>query len=703
LKSGDFLRVVQISETLGGDRVTLRRYPLRRTKYLAPQFSPKLNELFMHLRVDPTDPRKNGLVSMTPDNILRKRDCTITDMAYEKLNFRNLSRPLPSHLTTNEEVFQWFYSESRLFCRWINIIYLENGKDTWAGEVRRVSGKEVIASRTIPAATNGSTPALRRSPWIEIVNDTAEKVPQCKRCQRYTFGDVFCGIGGASQGASDAGLTVFMDVDNDENCIEGYRENFEDSGAIALQLDADCLPTIMDRKNFGVHILHLSCPCQYWSPCHPWVRRSYLTCYGTLAGKNDQENVEALLTVGPIVETLQPRIVTLEQTSGLIRQRKHRQYWRNLVNQLLEAGYNVRYTVSQFFEFGLPASRRRLLVVAAKCGTPLPPFPEPTHGVPGSGLKPLVSVHEALRPLAEVEPDDDWHQPDKLRKFPKHMTPYDPKTRLARCITTDGGEDNCHFSGTRNFTVREQALLQGFPTHFRFSGSTTAALRQVGNAFPPTFCSKLFLLCAQTLEAFDHGFINADEEISDLYDTLTAKGVDFEDPPEATRDLFNGRRRSKSKFLYLNRLEKSKISHRKIPMWGRIPVIHSDASVESGTAVGRAPRVVPNFGAGGGSARAASASGTTGSCSRRSASATTPGRARGRVSPTSAEGTRVNGSTTGSPDSGARAGMKRESEEEKSDQGGERRIKSAFRKDWDRYEKRENFWNGFKGELIELD
>lgn len=157
-------------------------------------------------------------------------------------------------------------------------------------------------------------------------------------------------------------------------------------------------------------------------------------------------------------------------------------------------------------------------------GIPLPPFPKPTHGPPGSGLKPFVTVYDALEPLRQRAPGfrDKYHDPRAMKSYSRPA--HDPKKLLVNCITTDGG-DNFHFSGSRKNTAREVGIFQTFPTSFKWQGSHTAAMECAGNAVPPKAVEPIYLNCAATLEAFWHGLINAEEDIDDLYETLEGGGV----------------------------------------------------------------------------------------------------------------------------------------------------------------------------------
>jgi DNA (cytosine-5)-methyltransferase 1 len=59
-----------------------------------------------------------------------------------------------------------------------------------------------------------------------------------------------------------------------------------------------------------------------------------------------------------------------------------------------------------------------------------------------------------------------------------------------------------HPEQDRALSVREAALLQGFPPDYWFSGSLDQRFRQIGNAVPPTFAS--YLACHIVGELLSH-------------------------------------------------------------------------------------------------------------------------------------------------------------------------------------------------------
>jgi DNA (cytosine-5)-methyltransferase 1 len=90
-----------------------------------------------------------------------------------------------------------------------------------------------------------------------------------------------------------------------------------------------------------------------------------LTVYSTRNGQNDQANYEVIFTVGPILKEVQPRIATLEQTFGLYTHEQHKDVFWSLLQDISEAGYDLRWKIQDLSEYGLVQQRKRLLIIAA--------------------------------------------------------------------------------------------------------------------------------------------------------------------------------------------------------------------------------------------------------------------------------------------------------------------------------------------------
>lgn len=167
------------------------------------------------------------------------------------------------------------------------------------------------------------------------------------RSRRYTFGDCFCGAGGMSRGAVSAGLRIAWGFDFDIKACRTYASNF--FGTAVYNVWANEFAAASGY--YQVDICHLSPPCQYFSPAH------------THQGKNDEMNTASLFAISKLLEKAKPRVVTLEQTPGLIR--RHPIYFNAVVNMLTSLAFSVRWKIINCADFGLPQRRIRLFIIAS--------------------------------------------------------------------------------------------------------------------------------------------------------------------------------------------------------------------------------------------------------------------------------------------------------------------------------------------------
>jgi DNA (cytosine-5)-methyltransferase 1 len=135
-------------------------------------------------------------------------------------------------------------------------------------------------------------------------------------------------------------------------------------------------------------------------------------------------------------------------------------------------------------------------------------MPIPTHSDnEEDGLKPFVTVNQTLSKIPHNAPD---HDPERFRFADgRSMRPWNGDKILPRTMTTSGGQ-NYHPSGTRDFTLREYACLQGFPPNHVFLGC--GVKKQIGNAVPPCVAKVLFGSIKRDLDEAD-GIVEDHESI----------------------------------------------------------------------------------------------------------------------------------------------------------------------------------------------
>ncbi|RFU77371.1 dna cytosine-5--methyltransferase [Trichoderma arundinaceum] len=472
----DFVQIRVIAQDGRWGDCKIRGVPFVRTRRLQGQLPKKTNELCMVLHIQR---REDGeelpaiLVDVPPIFIIGKRTLVITNAAYPEHSCS--IGELGAH--ARGEVTQQRLAElhGELVCRWKFIIYF-----TMRRQSRETEPEEEVLERIRPDAVplqqyrvseetlrnqwrggrikGGSWP-LDEPRIIDLEEqafpgDTSSRKRRRRMGQKYTFFDSFSGAGGVSRGAQSSGFKVQFAVD--KMSISDFIQDSKD-------------------RQMRVDVLHLSPPCQFFSPAH------------TQESVHDDDNIFALFGCNQLIRKLRPRIITLEQTFG-IRFERHRKYLTALIGDYTQFGYSVRWKVVRLCTWGSAQDRKRLIILAAGPGEKLPPFPQPTHSKNGvGGLEPFTTLYRAI---SSIRVGDDLHNLDSVKRFNPPRAPLDPD-KLAGTITT-GARDVYHPDGTRELTIRECASIQGFPKSHKFIGTTTSIRRQIGNAFPPNTVEVLY-------------------------------------------------------------------------------------------------------------------------------------------------------------------------------------------------------------------
>ena len=257
----------------------------------------------------------------------------------------------------------------------------------------------------------------------------------------------------------------------------------------------------------------LFCGC---APCQPFTKQN--TTHPDAA---DDDRVPLLLRFADLVEACLPDLVFVENVPGLQYFDSSSQPFGCFLSRLAVCRYHVDFQSIPLMKYGVPQSRRRLVLVASRLGEiKLPPE---THG-PGtpnhdyetvrtwiehlppicSGEEhPTVPNHRAAGLSAlnakriEATPEGGGHRdwPDELKlACHKDFTGYTdvygrmswdaPASGLTtRCISYSNGRFG-HPEQDRAISVREAACLQTFPDEFAFEGALNSMARQIGNAVP---------------------------------------------------------------------------------------------------------------------------------------------------------------------------------------------------------------------------
>lgn len=318
--------------------------------------------------------------------------------------------------------------------------------------------------------------------------------------------DLFCGAGGLTRGLIDAGVRVVAGVDLDDACKHPYETN---NGSTFHAIDVAALKASDLNSWFGDAQVRVLAGC---APCQPFS--SYSQRYETIG----TERWGLLHHFARLVREIDPDIVTMENVPTVT---KH-SVFDDFVATLKEQGYEVWFKVIDCAAYGLPQRRRRTVLLASRFGNielkapsksktrtvadALKGLPVLRHGSSNEG-DPLHAAsglsHLNYERIKVSKPGGTW------RDWPKHLVANCHKKETGKTypgvygrmkwnepaptLTTQffgfGNGRFGHPSQARGLSLREGAILQGFPENYSFVPKGEAVQfkvlgRLIGNAVP---------------------------------------------------------------------------------------------------------------------------------------------------------------------------------------------------------------------------
>ncbi|KAF7907450.1 uncharacterized protein EAF01_005036 [Botrytis porri] len=499
LKNGTFLKIKTIVKNLASDEISIRGWKLVRTRdpMLGGIVGKKRNELAFIHEVDRDDKRdvwEQSVHTIRVDEVLKIRRLICMNRLLPECRYDKDDIPVEIQSKEESEILKYIEEEMVLVARIVFVARYPNAEARVRKGVLvdrpRESG--ILRSLQKKECTEGYFIDLdeKKRGWRgETILGGSGNLDNGGNgfsfTSQYTYGDGYCGAGGMTRGAASAGLKIKWGFDFNPHAGETWQKNFPSAKFHLLPVNEfAALPD--PHKKLWVDILHLSPPCQVFSPIH------------TCPGRNDEMNYAALFGVMAAIEKARPRIVTLEQTFGILHP-KHKDAFNGLIACFTNLGFDVSWKVVRLQGYGTPSRRSRLIILASCPGEPLPHMPQYTHHDPHLLLPsqtPYLTPNDVLSTIPRNAPN---HDPSSERLHRTTYTPWNGNT-ICRAILTSGAGVGLP-NGTRGMTNRELAALQGFPLNHVFYGFEIK--KQVGNAVPPIFGRRLLESVRRQLERRD--------------------------------------------------------------------------------------------------------------------------------------------------------------------------------------------------------
>lgn len=322
--------------------------------------------------------------------------------------------------------------------------------------------------------------------------------------------DLFCGAGGLTHGLIQGGIQVVSGIDIDSHCRFPYESN--NNNATFIEKDICNLSSVDLPTLFGNANLRLVAGC---APCQPFSNYSRKG----REHRNDRK-WELIKEFSRLVCEIQPEFVTMENVAQLLDHTVFNDFLADLQRQ----GYFTWHNVVNCAQYGIPQTRKRLVLLASRLG-PIELISPVMYGgttrtvreaiahlptLLAGSRDPMDALHTAsalsdlnLRRVRASKPGGTWRDWDsgliaQCHRRDSGQTYSSVYGRMewdapAPTITTQcfgfGNGRFGHPEQDRAISLREAAILQTFPDTYQFlapgeSVSFSKLGRLIGNAVP---------------------------------------------------------------------------------------------------------------------------------------------------------------------------------------------------------------------------
>ena len=299
---------------------------------------------------------------------------------------------------------------------------------------------------------------------------------------------LFSGCGGADLGLT-GGFTylgkkykklpfnIIHASDIDSKAVNTYNANFNHK---ALVEDISKLKFSNEKCDLVIG----GFPCQPFSTVNP-------------TKKPDLKESQLFWEMAKVIKTVRPKVLVAENVKGFYRL-KGGYYFDLACKEFERLGYRIFHSLLNSSHFGIPQKRERIIIIGVHKSVNLDfSFPSPTHG---EGKKDIVPLSSVITSLAPENPKYFFSKKavEGVKKAKPNMKRALAQDLTQPCLTITSHLAKVSLNSRdpvllvdpskdlyRRFSPHEAALIQSFPTTFKFEGSESDAYRQIGNAIPP--------------------------------------------------------------------------------------------------------------------------------------------------------------------------------------------------------------------------